>query len=88
MCFLTKYFFLKCKWRIGHNLHVSVYERERERERERIPYSVMSKDERNFITINKKYIYHKLSNTKFHIQEINYCTTRRIRGKKHNQTIH
>ena len=38
-------------------------ERERERERERIPYSVMSKDERNFITINKKYIYHKLSNT-------------------------
>ena len=40
-------FFFLCKWRIGHNLRVSVYERET------IPYSLRSKDERNFITINK-----------------------------------
>lgn len=64
------------------HMHVSDYERERERVNPLFP-----KDERNFITINKN-IYHKLSNTKLHFQEMDYSTTRRKRGEKNTNKLY
>lgn len=50
------------------------------RERERVN-PLFPQDERNFITINKN-IYHKLSNTKLHFQEMDYLQPEGKEGKK------